>query len=272
MGKYSDYVLISDMDGTLLNSRREVSRENREALRRFTEEGGNFCVATGRTPEDTRRFLQGIEINTSCVFFNGAMLYDYRQDKITKAVTLQGQKWRDFAAFVVENFPDLCTQVFTAEVCYVVSRINLEDPLWERATYEHIFCPLSEVTDKEWLKIMVHGDLALIRQMVAEAKKMGMDEISNSFFAADVCYEFVDKEASKGHMLKYLRQLPENRGRKVIAQGDYGNDTFMLQMADIGVASGNAHEDTKAAADIVGVTCDEHLAAYVVGLIDKGEI
>ena len=116
MGKYSDYVLISDMDGTLLNSRREVSRENREALRRFTEGGGNFCVATGRTPEDTRRFLQGIEINTSCVFFNGAMLYDYRQDKITKAVTLQGQKWRDFAAFVVENFPDLCTKVFTEEV------------------------------------------------------------------------------------------------------------------------------------------------------------
>ncbi|MGM9581710.1 MAG: HAD family hydrolase, partial [Anaerovibrio sp.] len=64
MGKYSDYVLISDMDGTLLSSSREVSRENREALRRFTEGGGNFCVATGRTPEDTRQFLQGIEINT----------------------------------------------------------------------------------------------------------------------------------------------------------------------------------------------------------------
>ena len=86
------------------------------------------------------------------------------------------------------------------------------------------------------------------------------------------CQTPVDKEASKGHMLKYLRQLPENRGRKIIAQGDYGNDTFMLQMADTGVASGNAHEDTKAAADIVGVTCDEHLAAYVIGLIDRGEI
>ena len=67
-------------------------------------------------------------------------------------------------------------------------------------------------------------------------------------------------------------QVKENRGRKIIAQGDYGNDTFMLQMADTGVASGNAHEDTKAAADIVGVTCDEHLAAYVIGLIDRGEI
>ena len=272
MGKYSNYVLISDMDGTLLSSTREVSQENREALRRFTEGGGNFCVATGRTPEDALHLLQGIEINTSCVFFNGAMLYDCRQGKITRAVTLQGQKWRDFAAFVVENFPELCTQVFTAEVCYVVSRTKLDDPLWERVTYGHVFCPLAEIMDKEWLKLMVHGEPALIRQMVSEAKKMGMDEISNNFFAADVCYEFVDKEASKGHMLKYLRQLPENMGRKIIAQGDYGNDTFMLQMADIGVASGNAHEDTKAAADIVGVTCDEHLAAYVIGLIDKGEI
>ena len=50
MGKYSDYVLISDMDGTLLNSKREVSQENREALRRFAlpqagrrRTPGSFC-------------------------------------------------------------------------------------------------------------------------------------------------------------------------------------------------------------------------------------
>lgn len=272
MGRYSDYILISDMDGTLLNSEREISRENREALRRFVSGGGNFCVATGRTPEDTRQFLQGVEINTACVFFNGAMLFDYRENKIIRKFTLSGKRWREFAAYVVEHFPGLCTQVFTVEVCYVVSELNLDDPLWERATYEHVFCPLAEAADKEWLKIMVHGDPALIRRMRAAAVELGMDELSNHFFAADVCYEFVSRDASKGHMLQYLRRLPENKGRKIIAQGDYGNDTYMLQMADVGVASANAHEDTKAAADIVGVNCNEHLAAYVIGLIDKGEI
>lgn len=268
MGRYSDYILISDMDGTLLNSQREISAESRAALGRFVAEGGNFCVATGRTPEDARRLVQGVEINTACVFFNGAMLFDYRENKILRQFTLPEAKWREFAAYVVEHFPKLCTQVFTAEVCYVVSELSLDDPLWERATYKHIFAPLSEAADKEWLKIMVHGEPAMLSQMREAAVEFGMDELANHFWAADVCYEFVSKDASKGHMLKYLRQLPENRGRKIIAMGDYGNDTYMLQMADLGVASGNAHADTKAAADIVGVNCDEHLAAYVIGLID----
>ena len=46
----------------------------------------------------------------------------------------------------------------------------------------------------------------------------------------------------------------------------------MLKMADVGIASGNAIPQTKQVADRVGVTCDEDLTAYVIDLIDKGEI
>mgnify|MGYP003561408716 FL=1 len=46
----------------------------------------------------------------------------------------------------------------------------------------------------------------------------------------------------------------------------------MLKMADVGIASGNAIPQIKQAADRVGVACDEGLAAYVIDLIDKGEI
>ncbi|MCI7266107.1 MAG: HAD hydrolase family protein [Veillonellaceae bacterium] len=50
------------------------------------------------------------------------------------------------------------------------------------------------------------------------------------------------------------------------------NDDYMLKMADVGIASGNAIPQIKQAADRVGVTCDEGLTAYVIDLIDKGEI
>ena len=97
-------------------------------------------------------------------------------------------------------------------------------------------------------------------------------KISNSFFSESNFYEFVAANASKGHMLEVLKALPENQGRKVIAMGDYANDDYMLKMADVGIASGNAIPQIKQAADRVGVTCDEGLTAYVIDLIDKGEI
>ena len=272
MGHYEDYVLISDLDGTLLNRERKVSQENKAALKRFTEGGGHFCVATGRTPANTVKFLQGIDINTACVFFNGAMLYDYKRHEAIREISLGGQEVRRAAACLAQKFPELFMQVFTSETAYVVSDESLNGLYVPRITYDYTFSDLAAIQDKKWLKIMLAGGPEALQEAAEKMKAMKLDEMFNAFFAASDCYELVNKDASKGHMLQFLRELPENCGRRIIAQGDYGNDTYMLQMADVGVASGNAHAETKAAADIVGVDCNEHLAAYVIGLIDSGRI
>ena len=50
----------------------------------------------------------------------------------------------------------------------------------------------------------------------------------------------------------------------IIAAGDYLNDNEMMQLADIGVASANAHEQTKAAANQVGCDAQDHLMAWIM--------
>ena len=50
MKKYSGYFLITDLDGTLLNTNKEISPTNQKALAEFTAQGGRFSVATGRSP------------------------------------------------------------------------------------------------------------------------------------------------------------------------------------------------------------------------------
>lgn len=279
MGKYSDYILVTDMDGTLLNRARVVTEENLAALHRFVEGGGNFAIATGRTPKNTQMYLTNVPINTSCIFFNGAMLYDYNKHLVTKDIPLEGEASREFIRYAVEHFPDVCTMVFTQKMCYVASPTSPTAPMWKKATFEYVFSNVEETLalEDDWLKIMLYGNTERIRQLVAAVDFLHMDEIANHFFTADTSdeetsYEYVSKSASKGHVLKYLRELPENVGRKVIAMGDCENDNFMLQMADVGVAPENAEESTKKSADIIGVHCNEHLAAHVIGLIDAGEI
>ena len=49
MKDLSDIVLVSDMDGTLLNSKKEITSENLRAIERFRSMGGKFTIATGRT-------------------------------------------------------------------------------------------------------------------------------------------------------------------------------------------------------------------------------
>lgn len=277
MGKYDNYLLVSDMDGTLLNSKHFVAKENIEAVRRFTAEGGNFCVATGRPPIDADEFLTDLGINTACIYFNGSMLYDGMRGQMVKELFLEGQVWRDFAGMLAEKYNRWCVVVFTADGDYAISKPDFDDetlwdPAWKGITHHYIFCELADVADKDWLKLVVIGPSDQIEVIRAEGEKWQLGQLSNSFRAGADCYEFIHLEASKGHMLELLRELPENKGRKVVAMGDYGNDVYMLQQADVGVAAGNASEEAKAAADIIGVTNDEHLTAYVIGLIDEGKI
>ena len=49
MKKFQGMLLLSDMDGTILNDKKEISQENKDAVRYFTENGGYFSLATGRS-------------------------------------------------------------------------------------------------------------------------------------------------------------------------------------------------------------------------------
>ena len=56
---YHNLALFSDLDGTLLDSQRQVSRENRQALEHFIAGGGLFGISTcllytSPSPRDTR--------------------------------------------------------------------------------------------------------------------------------------------------------------------------------------------------------------------------
>ena len=55
----SKVILLSDMDGTLLNGKKQITDIDRAAIKRFTELGGKFTVATGRekrcSPDRCRR-------------------------------------------------------------------------------------------------------------------------------------------------------------------------------------------------------------------------
>ena len=101
---YADFLLVSDMDGTLLNSSKEVSAENRAAIADFVAGGGRFAIATGRPAANAAGYLTGVPVNSPGIFFNGAMLYDWQTAKLLAACPLEGQIWRDFAAHCCRRF------------------------------------------------------------------------------------------------------------------------------------------------------------------------
>ena len=84
----SDYLVICDMDNTLLTAKEGLPSCNRTVIQLFTEMGGLFTVATGRPPESIRAALPGIALSMPAISCNGALLYDFSTETVLHRSTL----------------------------------------------------------------------------------------------------------------------------------------------------------------------------------------
>ncbi|WP_337960889.1 HAD family hydrolase [Caloramator sp. mosi_1] len=54
-------LIVSDLDGTLLNSKHEISKQNIRALRAAKENGYEIAIATGRIYTDVLNILKRLK-------------------------------------------------------------------------------------------------------------------------------------------------------------------------------------------------------------------
>lgn len=264
MRPYKDFLLVSDMDGTLLTSAKTVSEANKKAIREFVDGGGRFAIATGRTPDNAKDYLQGVAVNSPSIFYNGSLLADLTTGQVLKSCPLEGRLWRDFVRTCLKTLPGLCLEVYTAKDCYILSDEQYDDPRMaaEYSSYHH--ASLEKVARLEWLKFFVCAPHEKLEQVRDLAERLQVTAVSNNFYSAENYLEFVGPQVSKGNMMEVLRALPENAGRLVVAAGDYPNDNEMLRRADCGVAPADAAEETRALAARLGPDCDHDLWDFII--------
>lgn len=75
-------LVVSDLDGTLLNENSVISAETRETIHKLIESGVNFAIATGRGLKSTKIFRDMIGVNVYLICNNGANIYDKEENLI----------------------------------------------------------------------------------------------------------------------------------------------------------------------------------------------
>ncbi len=74
---FKGIMLVTDMDGTLLDGKSRISEGNRRAIKRFIAGGGLFTVATGRMFKAVEPYLPALPMNVPAIVYNGAAIYDF---------------------------------------------------------------------------------------------------------------------------------------------------------------------------------------------------
>ncbi len=265
MGKFDGRLLISDMDGTILNHEKKplkISDENREAILYFQSEGGLFTFGTGRIPCSARPFMEGFSVNAPIVTFNGAAVYDMEKDEYLWTMPLPDTAM-EAVRYVDAHFPNSGIEIYRAERAYHCKQ-NMRTV--EQFRDEQI--PPIEAKPEEvplpWMKVLFAQECEETVLLRSAMEKNRFFEEYTLTQSGPLYYEILNKKANKGVALLKLCALLGISPRDVIAVGDGLNDKEMLACAGVGIAPQGSVPEALAAADKICVPCRDHVLFDIV--------
>ena len=265
----SSKILFTDIDDTLLNKDKRVSRENREAIRRLLEQGHYFVLMTGRPIATGRIVIRELELTQPGCYmaaYNGGVIYDCAAGRILSERTLPMEVTKELIdeahkeGIYVQTYQrdTIITEKDGKELEFYLSNAVMRYQL-----VDDLFSSL----DKEPNKVILINvdDTDRLRQF--QESHSYLEERSNSFFSHDEFLEYCPKGINKGSGVHYISSFLGIPMENTVAVGDERNDIAMVRAAHVGVAVKNAHSELMKVADYVTEHDNEHGA--IAEVIEK---
>ena len=262
---FDGYLMVSDMDGTLLNSEKKISEGNLEAIKYFVENGGQFTVATGRMVQSVGNFIDEMRIKLPTILHNGAKIYDFMEDNIIAEHSIEEYR-KEIIKKVKKDYPNIGIEIFSDEVVYIYQRCELTKR-YDKYNYNIVYDLPNEVWDKPWIKVLLIGDEKELDKLEMEYKE-NYDN-GNAFRSGSNYFDIVANGISKGMALEELIEEYSFDKTKVIAIGDNMNDIEMLEVAEYGFYIEGGAKRALERAKLVAPSNDDDPIKYVVNWIEN---
>ena len=264
---------VTDLDGTLLNEKAELSEYSRNELNRLLQtEKITFCTA--RSYGVTQKILDGVKWVLPCVVNNGAFIIDYKSGCIIEGAYIDND--------IVKKILKL-SEMLNLSCIILCMYENEEKMIYSNLNNAGIYEYIEQRKKRQDKRLLVWEDFAKIDELKIfslqfvdsyEKIKALQTEIKKydviTYFDKDIYvdgYYYLNvnnKEATKENALLKIVDLLGLSMKEVTVFGDQINDLEMLKMAGVGVAVDNANEELKEVADtIIGSNTKNSVVKYI---------
>lgn len=254
MGKFDGMLLVSDLDGTLLNDQKQVPQANLDAIRYFQKEGGVFTLGTGRTYETSRVFYHMAEANAPIVCFNGSALYDFAKEDFVWYAAIEDTAFCTIVDEVEQAFPGIGIEVYTARQLYFHRENAFSDAHLAREPLDYVVQDYHTDPTHIWMKSIFTDSPERLQQVEAFVQQQRYTERFPSIrfvYSEKTFFELLGKEGTKGTGLLALAKYLGIDRTRTCAIGDNYNDEEMLQDAGMSFCPENGVPEMKALAGMV---------------------
>lgn len=278
MGKFTDVLLASDFDNTLVYTERalrtgspvpSLSEGNRRALEYFMAEGGKFAIATGRALPAFMKYAPMVPMNAPGVVCNGAMLYDFEQGGFLEYALLDEQA-RQRGQQILDAFPGTAVEAYHVDNVIHAVRPN-------EITRQHEHLTKVGVTEAPSLlevplplgKLLFEAERPTLEKIVEMMKQQGWQDDYELIFSTDHLLEMTVKGANKGGMVRRLAGRLGISMEHVYCAGDEANDVSMLTVAAEGFAPANCSAAVRACGATIVADAEHDALAEIVDILDR---
>jgi 5-amino-6-(5-phospho-D-ribitylamino)uracil phosphatase len=268
-------LLAIDIDGTLVNSRDELTPPTREALIRAGQSGIRLVLATGRRYSKTLHLVEPLGIDVPLVSASGGLVKDPLDHRTLFRAEFDPDVLLSILAVIDEfNFdPLLCADTYNDGFDFYLARFDVRSPQLaeylirnsaDGRVWPHI---LTDPPPGVFLAFTMgtHPQMLEVESRLHERlpERLYTHVLRSPRYAGYLC-EISPAGVTKWSGVCQLASLWGIDQSAICAVGDDVNDISMIRSAGLGVAMGNALPPVKAAADRIAPTHDEDGLVQVV--------
>lgn len=259
-------LIASDMDGTLLNSDLQVSRENIEAIQKAEALGIEFMIATGRNREEALPPLQEAGIHCAMITLNGAQIFDkdghethvvpIDKNYVLKMIELfeRNQVYYEFATdeSTYSQSQEKRIEIFSEQIATKMTHLTKKMAIAMAVAHLEFF-PIRFVPSLK--EFAVNENPTILKMLCFSPKDDGvLEKIAKQLSAHEELsvtssgfsnLEINHKDAQKGIAVARAAYERNLKADEVFTIGDNLNDLSMIQYAGVGFAMENAVSELK---------------------------
>ena len=259
-------VLAFDIDGTLTNSKKEITPATKAAIMKAEEQGYVIAIATGRPLPGVKEYVKELEFNERggyVISLNGGVVVSCKDNKVISESMIPMEFY--------DKICDLAKEYKVTLLTYEGDDVITEKP---DDKYVQIEANINKIKSrkvddlKAYLtfpvpKFLMVADGEYLAKVEKEVKPLLSDNLdvyrSEPFFL-----EILPKGINKANALDALIKEVGATREELMTFGDGFNDISMIEFAGMGVAMANGNELIKERADYVAPSNDEDGIVHVL--------
>ncbi|NMM65379.1 sugar-phosphatase [Clostridium sp. P21] len=258
-------LLALDMDGTLLNKDKTISKENFDAIENAKKRGVKVVLATGRPLKGIEKYLNQLNLITEedyAVAFNGAVVQNTKTGEILSQTLMS----MDDVKYLYDLSKKLNVNIHVSTPTSCITP-KLNKYTKHEADINGLDIELLDLDNLDSNTTIIKVMFVDTDSILDNAVKQFSPEIYDKYTvvrSAPFFLEFINNKANKGVGVDILAKSLGIKREEVICMGDAGNDIHMIEYAGLGVAMGNAFPELKQIANYITKTNEENGVAHVI--------